>query len=206
VKIPDAACMKSLLNIISIILIGIICTTAIYLVNNSTKDKIENNAFKKNLELVRDMLDENYLGNELDIEVILLREPAYLHNNRTITVFRAEIINKPVGVVYKPVIASGYNGPIQLAIGISIDGTLREVRVLEHDESRGLGDQITKDKSDWLEQFEGSSFNTIDHLRLKVDGGHYDVLSGATITSRSVVNVIQQTLEHYKEKGDILLN
>lgn len=205
-KIPDAACMKSLLNIISIILIGIICTTAIYLVNNSTKDKIENNAFKKNLELVRDMLDENYLGNELDIEVILLREPAYLHNNRTITVFRAEIINKPVGVVYKPVIASGYNGPIQLAIGISIDGTLREVRVLEHDESRGLGDQITKDKSDWLEQFEGSSFNTIDHLRLKVDGGHYDVLSGATITSRSVVNVIQQTLEHYKEKGDILLN
>jgi electron transport complex protein RnfG len=114
--------------------------------------------------------------------------------------------NQPVGLVFMPVIAKGYNGNIKLITGVSFDGTLLAVRVLTHQETEGLGDGIDHNKTDWINTFSGFTFeNTLPgNWAVKNDGGSFDQLSGATITSRGVINAVRKSLEYYKLNRDRL--
>ncbi|MEM8546936.1 MAG: RnfABCDGE type electron transport complex subunit G [Pseudomonadota bacterium] len=92
--------------------------------------------------------------------------------------------------------AKGYNGPIELMIGIDTRARITGVRVIAHTETPGLGDDIEVRKSDWI-----TRFNTLDYQgdadsrwALKRDGGDFDAFTGASITPRGVVNAVAQTL------------
>lgn len=89
-----------------------------------------------------------------------------------------------------PVVAhDGYSGDILLLVGILADGTVTGVRVLEHRETPGLGDKIDAGLSDWIYQFDGRTVaRSGPPWRIVRDGGDIDQLTGATITSRAVVN------------------
>jgi electron transport complex protein RnfG len=123
-----------------------------------------------------------------------------------VTVFRARKNGKPVGVVFMPVTATGYSGNILLVIGIAHDGTLLGVHVLKHQETPGLGDRIESAKSGWINQFTGRSLmeTPVAEWAVQADGGKFDQLSGATITSRGVVNAVRKTLEYYEANRDRL--
>ncbi len=56
-----------------------------------------------------------------------------------------------------------------------------------------MGDQIDTDKSDWLQQFI-LPLNTKKTLRVDKDGGDIDAITGATITSRAVSNLLNETV------------
>ena len=126
----------------------------------------------------------------------------------TINVYRARRADEPVGVVLMPVEASGYNGTIQLSIGILHDGTLFGVQVLTHQETEGLGGNIHQDKSNWLSIFSKQSFDTtpMERWAVKAESGAFDQLSGATITSRGVINTIKNSLKLYQSEQDTLFS
>jgi len=86
----------------------------------------------------------------------------------------------------------GYAGEIVLLLGLGNAGRLTGIRVLEHRETPGLGDAIESRKSPWLRQLEGLTPATAagPAARLSIDGGEVDALSGATITSRAVLNAV----------------
>ena len=93
----------------------------------------------------------------------------------------------------------GYSGPIRLLVGIDADGRITRARVLEHRETPGMGDMIESSKSDWIEQFSRTSLAAPAEDRWLVarDGGDFDQLTGATITSRSVVKALKETLAYF---------
>lgn len=92
--------------------------------------------------------------------------------------------------------SKGYGGPIQLLIGIDGEGQVTGVRVTAHTETPGLGDQIERAKSSWIDSFAGRSLANTSSRQWQVrkDGGDFDQFTGATITPRAVVAGVHDTL------------
>ncbi len=106
------------------------------------------------------------------------------------------------GAVILPVITrQGYNGEIRLLIGIDEQQRISGVRVTQHQETPGLGDDIERNRSDWITQFNGLGLASLPPGGWAVtkDGGQFDAFTGATITPRAVVNAVHQALEYAAE-------
>lgn len=93
----------------------------------------------------------------------------------------------------------GYAGPIRLLIGIDAHGEIIAVRTVAHRETPGLGDTIEASRSDWIDGFAERSLGDppAKGWRLKDDGGYFDGITGATITSRAVVGAVRQVLQDF---------
>jgi electron transport complex protein RnfG len=89
----------------------------------------------------------------------------------------------------------GYSGRIEVMVGFELDGQIREVQVLSHRETPGLGSKITS--PDFLDQFAGQYADQFD-LHVTKDGGDIDGISGATISSRAVGEAIQTAYDNFK--------
>jgi len=117
------------------------------------------------------------------------------------TIYRARKQNEPVAALIRTTAPDGYNGSIQLLVGIRTDGTLLGVRALFHKETPGLGDEIDLRKSDWILNFKDRSLNnpSADQWAVKKDGGAFDAFTGATITPRAVVGEVKRSLIYFND-------
>ncbi len=115
--------------------------------------------------------------------------------------------NELVAVIVPAVAPDGYNGDIQMIIGINIDGTIAGVRVVSHNETPGLGDKVDIKKDDWILSFNGKSLENPkpSGWKVKKDKGEFDQFTGATITPRAVVQQVRKALQYYKEDKQRLL-
>ncbi len=116
---------------------------------------------------------------------------------QTTEVYRVRDGDEPVALILQPMVPDGYAGPIKLLVSVLPDGSLGGVRVLEHHETPGLGDKIDEKKSDWIiKEFTGKSIGNppADQWHVKRDGGVFDQFTGATITPRSIVEAVYDTL------------
>ena len=112
-----------------------------------------------------------------------------------------------VALLFEVTAMDGYAGPIRLLIGIRSDGVLTGVRTLAHEETPGLGDKIERARSDWILGFEGRAIGNPPAARWSIhaDGGDFDQVTGASVTSRAVVNAVSETLIYFSANRDALL-
>lgn len=189
-------------SILPLTITSLVCLIAIVAVHHFTKDKISINKEQAALAVITEVLSVEY-DNDLFQDKIEIDVPVYINNTNKMTVYRARYNNQPVAVTLMPVINKGYNGNISLVVGISYDGKLTGVRILSHNETAGFGDQAHQDNSDWLFGFKGYSLDTAEKKwAIKKENGEFDQLSGATITSRSIINILYKTLEYYSANRD----
>ncbi|WP_339935025.1 electron transport complex subunit RsxG [Vreelandella glaciei] len=106
--------------------------------------------------------------------------------------------NKHSAVIFPVVTRQGYNGEIRLLIGIDEQQRISGVRVTQHQETPGLGDDIERSRSDWITHFDGLGLNSLppEGWAVTKDGGQFDAFTGATITPRAVVNAVHKALEY----------
>jgi H+/Na+-translocating ferredoxin:NAD+ oxidoreductase subunit G len=193
---------EKLLSVLPITITSIVCFVIILLVHNITKEKISKNKEQSALAYIAEVIPVKY-NNDLFTDNIELDVPTYINDTNKITVYRARNEKQPVAISIMPVITRGYNGTLSLLIGISYDGVLTGIKILQHDETEGFGDQAHQDNSNWLLGFNGYSLETPEEQwAVKKDGGEFDQLSGATITSRGIINVIYKVLKYYSENRD----
>ena len=84
---------------------------------------------------------------------------------------------------------SGYSGNIDIIVGLDSGFDIKGLSILSQTETPGVGSRITENS--FTDQFKGLSASDIV---LKVDGGKIDAVTGATISSRAVVNGIQEKM------------
>lgn len=108
------------------------------------------------------------------------------------------------GAAITAIATDGYTGDIKLLIAIGADNVLLGVRVLEHRETPGLGDDIDRTKSEWITQFDNASLATIASplWTVKKNGGAFDQFTGATITPSAVVRAVHRVLSWYQKIGN----
>lgn len=97
------------------------------------------------------------------------------------------------------VVGIGYGGYMRMVVGIDTNGIIKGIRILEHQETPGLGAKINEitpgDKEPYfLRQFNGKQARTV---ALKKD---IDAITGATISSAAVTDAVNKTVGEFLNK------
>lgn len=184
--------------------IAAVCTSLVALTYSGTKDRIVANEQAWLEQSLKPALAGVEYDNNLIETTLTIALPHELPGNEPVLVYRALFNSEPVAALFVVTALDGFSGPIKLLIGIEAEGTATAVRVLKHHETPGLGDFIDSTKSDWIEQFEDRSLSDPDRLlwALSRDGGEFDQVTGASITSRAVLKAIKETLLYFEENRE----
>jgi electron transport complex protein RnfG len=95
---------------------------------------------------------------------------------------------------------SGFGGAITMMVGVSVDGKVLGISIISHAETPGLGavSAANTDKGvSFREQFQG----LIAGITIGDGENQIDALSGATITSKAIVEGVNAALECIKNLG-----
>jgi electron transport complex protein RnfG len=160
----------------------------------STRDRIQANRLAHAMRIVAEVLPTEGYDNKPHQDIVMLTGADWLGSSNALPAYRARMSDTPVATAITTLAPDGYVGAITLLVGIGADGSIVAVRALEHRETPGLGDKIDLSKSDWISQFDQLQL-TGTNWKLRRDGGDIDHISGATITSRAVLNAVHRTLK-----------
>jgi len=171
-----------------------------------TVDDIKYNEKLTLLKKLNTIIPANRYDNDLLLDTLTIQPSSLLNTKEETQVYRARNKGQNVAVVFSSVAPSGYNGPIQLLIGIFENGQIAGVRIIKHRETPGLGDAVSITHSDWILGFNKKSLSNPKKRQWKVkrDGGIFDQFTGATITPRAVVNAVHDALLYF-EKNKVTL-
>ncbi len=95
------------------------------------------------------------------------------------------------------VLSPGFSDDIDMIVGFNADGTIRKVEIIALSETAGLGSRVSEE--DYLAQYNGKfgTFLLKDKLNTDSENG-IDAISGATKSSRAVLNGINTACECLK--------
>ena len=89
-------------------------------------------------------------------------------------------------------VAKGYGGDMSVMTGVDADGKVTGINVLSHSETAGLGAKATEDS--FRDRFVGL-IQGITVSKDKAGDNSIDAITGATITSRAVVEAVNAAIE-----------
>ncbi|MFP4243941.1 MAG: electron transport complex subunit RsxG [Ectothiorhodospira sp.] len=191
-----------LISAVLLSLFGLIGATLVATVHQGTQARIQANRDDVTLERLHEILPEGAYDNAIVKDTVRLSDPLLGGEDRR--VYRARQDGRPVAAVFSVVTHDGYAGDIRLLVGVLADGRIAGVRVVNHQETPGLGDDIEAAKSDWIRGFEERALGDPprEEWAVRSDGGVFDQFTGATITPRAVVEAVRDTLIYFRGHRD----
>ena len=116
-------------------------------------------------------------------------------------IFRAYNTNSELVGIAIETAELGFGGNITTMVGIDANGAIVDYSLLQHAETPGLGSKLV----DWFKvksDIRGADANKMP-LNVSKDGGEYDAITAATISSRAFLNSINKAYETYQiAKGE----
>ena len=85
-------------------------------------------------------------------------------------------------------VGKGYGGEISILVGLEDETTIKGITIISQSETPGLGSRIAE--SSFASRFAGVN---IGEVALKQEGGQIDAITGATISSRAVIDAVRTT-------------
>ncbi|TAA48585.1 electron transport complex subunit RsxG [Corallincola spongiicola] len=181
-------------------LFALVTTALVAATNHFTAPQIERQEQQQLITTLEHLFPAGSYNNDLYKECIEVTNHQFLGRKTEQRAFIARFNEEPVGIAIETTAPDGYNGAIDIIVGILSDGTVAGVRVLSHKETPGLGDKIELRKSKWVMSFDQQRLvdETDPAWKVKKDGGEFDQFTGATITPRAVVKAVRNTLLYYQ--------
>ncbi len=180
--------------VLTLFIVTLAASTALGFIYELTKKPIaEAKARKKNMAIQKVVPDYANSPNKESYEVKV--------DDYNLTLYPAKKDGKLVGVAVSTITQKGYSGTIRLMVGFKANGTINNISVLEHAETPGLGDKITKSKSNWSKQFNRKNPEDFQ-LKVNKDGGDVDAITAATISSRAYCDAVQRAYKAFKKGGN----
>ena len=187
---------------------ALVTTLAIALTFTLTKDTIAEQKQAKLLAVIFDVVNRDMITNDIQDNCLVLPEDAALGNKTGLKAYRGyNDAGELTSIALQSIAPNGYSGDIRFLVGLASDfSTITGVRVLEHQETPGLGDKIDLRISDWILDFTNTNA-TIDNAKawtVTKEGGQFDAFTGATITPRALVQAIHKTAIFAQDNADFL--
>lgn len=95
-------------------------------------------------------------------------------------------LNNRIGLVFK-IAPQGYSAPIEALVGVDSLGKVTKIKIISCKETEGIGTKITS--SEFLSKFKGKGTKDIDKI---------EAITGATISSKALIEGVKQGLKKYK--------
>ncbi|MEF1211370.1 electron transport complex subunit RsxG [Vibrio alginolyticus] len=172
-----------------------------------TKDQIKVQEQKQLLSVLNQVIPENMHDNALTQACTMVTSPD-LGTLRAMPAYLATKNGEPTAIAIESIVPDGYNGEIKVITGIDNQGNILGTRVLNHQETPGLGDKIDLRVTDWILSFTGKQVteNNWNSWKVRKDGGDFDQFTGATITPRAVVKVVRNTVNYVNQSREDILS
>ena len=116
-----------------------------------------------------------------------------------VTIYTAEKAGEKVGYAIETATMQGFSGLIRMMVGFLPDGTIRNIQVLQHGETPGLGSKITEPGNVLLVSFQGNSPANMQ-MSVRKDGGDVDAITASTITSRAYIDAVARAYNALMQK------
>jgi len=201
--------IKSILVTASLLmLVAALGAALVGLVFIETRDTIKYNEKLTLLRKLNNIIPAESYDNDLLLDTITVKPSFLLSTKDDSLAYRARKNDQNIAVVFSSIAPNGYNGPIDLLVGVKANGTLAGVRVVKHRETPGLGDVVDISHSNWILGFNDKSLSNPDDRGWKVkrDGGIFDQFTGATITPRAVVKAVHNALLYFEQNQATLFS
>lgn len=105
-----------------------------------------------------------------------------------------------IGYVITATSSQGYGGDITLSMGITNDGVINGIEFLELSETAGLG--MKADTEEFKSQFKGMQVANVSYTKTGKQADYeIDAISGATITTSAVTNIVNAGLSYFSTLG-----
>ena len=195
----------------TLLVVGIVAAAAALIVGASyefSKERIAANQRARLIARLNSVLDPSLRDHDLGTVRLTATDPALLGSDEPVDVFVAMEDGRPAAAIFASIAPHGYNASIRMLVGVSPNGVLTGVRVVSHRETPGLGDAIDVAKGPWITRFDGLSLAMPPRELWAVDkdDGAFDSLTGATVTSRAVVEGVKNTLLYFEQHRDELFS
>lgn len=92
----------------------------------------------------------------------------------------------------------GYSSFIQMMVSLDTDLKIKDVNILHHGETPGLGDQV-EDRKLFLDQFKGKALSQLVLIKGETTE-NIQAITGATISSRAVTNGVRDAAQMLVDK------
>ena len=182
-----AAKKDTLINMfVALFVICVVSGGVLGVVYNATKEPIAAAENAKNTEAIKNVLPEFETLKDVTVKSAVAGEdveiPFYLAYDAN---------NNFIGAAVETFTNKGFSGNISLMVGILADGTLKNISVLQHAETPGLGSKMSEPAfKDQFNDKRADSFN----FKVKKDGGDVDAITAATISSRAFCDAVNRAL------------
>ena len=103
---------------------------------------------------------------------------------------------KPVAYISSTA-GKGYSSFIAMLVSLDTDLKIKDVKILHHGETPGLGDQV--EDINFIGQFKGKALSQIVLLKTETKE-NIQAISGATISSRAVTNGVKDAVQTLVDK------
>ena len=199
---PSSAMRSALLLLFFVLGAG----TLLLVVNRLTTDRIQRASDAWLQQNLMDVMSEEQQRQSPSIT--LVEFPDSNSSDAPLPLYRVSTDSATIASILTVVAPDGYNGSIDLLVGIDRNGAITGVRVTRHRETPGLGDDIDIARSDWIRRFDGLSLDSVAEAAwsVKRPASKFDAFTGATITPRAVVNAVHQALLWYSAHQNVILN
>lgn len=187
---------------------ALIASLLLGVTNCSTKETIQLRLDEDLQKSLAEVVPAELHDNDMLQDTVTIPSADYNIAAKETTVYIARKAGQVSAVCFKFTAPDGYSGAINMVMGLDRDGNILGVRVINHNETPGLGDKIEVSKSNWILGFNGRSLDnlTADQWGVKKDGGVFDQFAGATITPRKSVQAIYRGLQLFKAHQAELIN
>jgi len=175
----------------SLFIIAVITVAALSFVYNKTYEAIEKQKYKAQEKAMRELLPKAVSFNEIQMEETGSITAVYEGHSGNDNSDNGGLM----GYVLK-LSPNGYSGEIDFLAGISADERkITGIRILRHSETPGLGALAVKEE--FFGQFSGRALTPLTVTRTFPGKDEIQAITSATITSRAVVNAVNEALEWY---------
>ena len=195
------------LNLALIVLLFLII---LIFVNSKLAEDIEKNRkiyehknLKQALEI--DLAPDGIFVNSINLSREMTEQLGYDEEENIVSVYSdAKLISLKIPSKTK----RAYNGKIELQVYVSPAGEVMKVLVDEHNETIGIVDEIIKKDSSWTSKFKGIMITKTNDESWEdyFSKQNFDVVTGASITSRSIQEGVYKALLFYKENKQRILS
>ncbi len=175
-------------------LITVVAGACLGYVYEITKDPIRESRERAKQEAYRAVFTDAYAFEEGDLSHVenadaILEGGGYDKVRIDEALVASDASGNPIGCVLTVTDSEGYGGDITLAMGIRNDGTLNGIEILSISETAGLGMKATTPQ--FKAQFANKKVSQFIYTKVGATNDYeIDALSGATITTKAVLNAV----------------
>ncbi len=190
---------------------AVFCVGILSVVNQQTAGRINEQRLASKLAILSEVLPGADTSQALLSDCLQVTDKTLLGRDSPQAVYRWRQHDKLAAYIVETTAPDGYSGNIELIVALTAEGTVLGSRVLNHQETPGLGDKIEARRSAWIFSFNGKtvSDDNADKWAVRKEGGDFDQFTGATITPRAVINAVRNAalfVQQHPELADTPAN